>query len=245
MSQAVPGWYPDPAVPSSPPSSLRWWDGTAWTGHVQPVASATPRPVTPRGPTTPDGRLLAGRGWRLLALIVDGIALTVLTTLLTLPAQIAVQREMAAQQEDLQRRLESGAAPSFDSMFAGMFQVYADHVLGVLVIPALIGLVYYVGFLRWRGATPGKLACKVRVERPHGAGRLPWNSIAARVGVQQLLPWLAMLPLVVTGSGRGVVLSYLLVMLVLLLDALLVFGPARRTLHDRVAGTIVIDVRRR
>lgn len=26
-----PGWYPDPWAPVS---ALRWWDGTAWTGHV-------------------------------------------------------------------------------------------------------------------------------------------------------------------------------------------------------------------
>lgn len=32
------GWYPDPAGSASE----RWWDGTAWTGHVQAPASAPP-----------------------------------------------------------------------------------------------------------------------------------------------------------------------------------------------------------
>jgi hypothetical protein len=36
------GWYPDPADPSS----SRWWDGAAWTDHVQPAVVA-PAPVAP------------------------------------------------------------------------------------------------------------------------------------------------------------------------------------------------------
>jgi hypothetical protein len=30
------GWYPDPASPNS----SRWWDGAAWTDHVQPAVMA-------------------------------------------------------------------------------------------------------------------------------------------------------------------------------------------------------------
>ena len=33
------GWYPDPA-PDSADGSTRWWDGEAWTEHVQQVAAA-------------------------------------------------------------------------------------------------------------------------------------------------------------------------------------------------------------
>ena len=39
----APGWYPDPqGLPAQ-----RWWDGTAWTEHSAPVASAFPPPPAP------------------------------------------------------------------------------------------------------------------------------------------------------------------------------------------------------
>jgi Protein of unknown function (DUF2510) len=33
----APGWHPDP---SNPAGAVRWWDGSAWTNHTQPVMAA-------------------------------------------------------------------------------------------------------------------------------------------------------------------------------------------------------------
>jgi len=41
----VAGWYPDPYDPNS----VRWWDGTQWTGEVRPAPTSQPNPT----PTTP------------------------------------------------------------------------------------------------------------------------------------------------------------------------------------------------
>ena len=38
MSNPTPGWYPHP----HDPAMLRWWDGNAWTEHVQPRPDAAP-----------------------------------------------------------------------------------------------------------------------------------------------------------------------------------------------------------
>jgi Protein of unknown function (DUF2510)/Phospholipase_D-nuclease N-terminal len=56
---ALPGWYPDPAMPSY----LRYHDGVQWTGHVAPMLPSAPPPVPPPGPG-PGGWGGPGRwGW--------------------------------------------------------------------------------------------------------------------------------------------------------------------------------------
>ena len=55
MSTASAGWHPDP---SNPAGALRWWDGNAWTAHVQPIQPIQPiqpmaQPGTPGGAGTP------------------------------------------------------------------------------------------------------------------------------------------------------------------------------------------------
>ena len=39
-AQAPPGWYPVPG-------GTQWWDGTAWTGQVQPAQLPQPRQPSP------------------------------------------------------------------------------------------------------------------------------------------------------------------------------------------------------
>jgi uncharacterized protein YxjI len=44
-----PAWYPDP----SGGGGTRWWDGQAWTDHVQPAAAAPPQPAAVQAPAQP------------------------------------------------------------------------------------------------------------------------------------------------------------------------------------------------
>jgi hypothetical protein len=63
------GWYPDPRAPGL----LRWWDGSAWTGHVQPVSPSTyaflPDPDADLGEV-----LKAGRAAGLALLVSAGLS---------------------------------------------------------------------------------------------------------------------------------------------------------------------------
>src|SRR5688500_7784117 len=104
MSQAPPGWYPDPGAPPGVTPLLRWWDGGRWTEHLQ----HPPQPASRPGPTTEDGQPLAGWWWRVLAWVIDSAVTGTGTALLTFPAQIAVQREIMDSQVEMQRRMEAG-----------------------------------------------------------------------------------------------------------------------------------------
>lgn len=62
------GWYPDPD-PAAGPGSVRWWDGTSWTGETRsPLAAPPPR----RGPSS-QARALIGVGVVVVLAIVVGV----------------------------------------------------------------------------------------------------------------------------------------------------------------------------
>ena len=75
-------------------------------------------------------------------------------------------------------------------------------MVGILLVPTLFTLAYFVGFLRWKGATPGKLICGLRVRLRDRPGRLPWSTIAIRVGVQTVLPSALLITGLLSGSTR-------------------------------------------
>ena len=59
-----------------------------------------------------------------------------------------------------------------------------------LIITALslgVGMLYHVGFLRWKAATVGKLICGLRVvpvDRGRSTEKLAWNTIGIRSAIR-------------------------------------------------------------
>ncbi|GAA1476343.1 hypothetical protein GCM10009623_07890 [Nocardioides aestuarii] len=232
------GWYADPGA--SPGSGVvRWWDGSAWTDHV---AGGAPAPYAAGrvGPATPDGQELAGWWRRVAAFVLDSIVGVIAALPFTLPAQISVQREMLAQQEDLMRRIEAGETVSPGDFFALWTTGYADHWVLLIVAPAVVVLVYHALFLRWRGRTPGKMALGLRVRPRTEDGRLGWSVIARRLAVQFLLVQLLQVAVFVGGSLAVAVVAWLAVLVFSLADPLCALGVRRQTIHDRAAGTVVV-----
>ena len=233
MSDVQPGWYADPGAAHT----LRWWDGTAWTEHTHPVPSQA------TGPTTEDGQPLADFWMRVLAYICDTVIIGIAAGLFSLPAQISAQVEIMDLQERMNRRIERGLDPEFGQFFDQMMQSYTDHAVGLFLVPLLVLIVAQAGFLRWKGATPGKLICGLRVRRLAEPGRLPWSAIAARVTVQFLLVNV----FYVLGAASGYFVVLLLAALAAtaftLLDDLMATRSSRRALHDLAAGTVVVRTR--
>ena len=211
---------------------------------LPPAAGPTPEPRCRHAPTTPDGEPLAGWWWRVLAALIDGVALGIVAGLVTLPAQLAVQRELADRQREFQEQVDRGLTPDFGAFFQDPLDVYADHVVGLFVLPFLLGIVYAAGFLRWRGATPGKMVCGLRVRLRDRPGQLPWSTIAVRLATFSVIPTLALVLAFASGSLAVVILVELAVMAYYLTDALWAAGSAKRqALHDLAARTNVVRTR--
>lgn len=114
----------------------------------------------------------------------------------------------------------------------------------LLVLSTAIFVAYQAAFLRWKGATPGKLALGMRVRLRDRSGRLPWGTIGARLALPQLVPGsLLRLPLA-TGSFAIVALVHAVVVLIGLLDPLwATWDDKRQALHDELARTNVVKTR--
>ena len=246
MSTPAPGWYPDPnpAAPRRlPPVVGRERGGPA---TCEPEGRRTVRRTAAR---PDDRRRPAARG-----LVVAGARLPRrhgrplgrgLPRDAPRPAGPPAG-EPATRRCACRSGSERGLPVSPGDFWAPLADVYADHVLRPGRRARGAGLrLLRCGFLRWRGATPGKLLCGLRVRRRSEDGRLPWGTIAARLGAQPGPAWLARGPRRRLRLVRpcfllapaGVVRAYSTV------DALTAAGARRRSIHDRVAGTVVVATR--
>ena len=106
-----------------------------------------------------------------------------------------------------------------------------------------LAILYHAGFLRWRGATPGKLLCGLRVRPRSVDGRLSSDVIATRLAAQFLPGWFALGAAVATGSFTVFMLGQLIAFGYSTADVLWATGARRQALHDRAAQTVVVTTR--
>jgi uncharacterized RDD family membrane protein YckC len=236
------GWYADPVDPARE----RYWDGWQWSRNTRPRDVAPyPPPGYPGGPPpgypaqagypvqptypgypvarTADGVRLAGWWWRVLAAVIDNLIISVVVTLVTFPIWQRMYAAFAVYLEEiLDAQRSGGPPPTFDA--ADLFPL-RDQVIFTAVTLG-IGMLYHVAFLRWKGATPGKLMCGLRVvpvDRGRDPGPLDWNTIGIRSAI-----W------VMPGINS-------LLALFTVVDALFpLWHPKRQAIHDLAAKTQVV-----
>lgn len=242
------GWYPDPSAPDAArggaPAQLRWWDGGRWTEHVHrtgpgPSLSkasqapqhhpyAAPRPSYPAYPpsqypvpgvkaiATPDGQALGGLGFRLLARVID----LLVTTLIAVAAGWSSLRTMSTLYTDALDTVSRTGDTSaiFDLLenptFAGASQTWTFVLLAV-------SAAYTILTVRFAGATPGKLVCRLRVRDWERPGLPSWG--------QSIVRWL--------GSD---LLGQLLVVWYLIDFLWPCWDQRRQALHDKMGRTVVV-----
>jgi uncharacterized RDD family membrane protein YckC len=235
-----PGWHPDPLPPQpGQPAGLRYWDGTRWTEHVAPgqgpgasppYAAAYPYAAGGGSVTTPDGVPLAGWSQRVGASVIDSLIVVPISALLWIPFYGKIIDAYRDYFDDIERANDAGTAQP--SAFA-----VQNDLFGTFVLMGLIGLVFSLlwtfFWLRWKQATPGKLAVGLRVRLRERPGQLPWGTIALRWLGQSGVGLLGLIPIV--GSLSGIYS---------LLDVLWpLWDDKRQAIHDKVAKTNVVRIR--
>jgi uncharacterized RDD family membrane protein YckC len=175
---------------------------------------------------TADGVPLASWWWRVLAVVIDYLITTAIVTVITFPLWRSLYATLVSYFNAVMDAQRSGVAPPMlneTDLIAGSSQLILTAVtLGV-------GLLYHMGFLRWKSATPGKLLCGLRVvpvDRGRDPGPLAWSSVFIRAAIWVL-------------PGISLFLS-----LITLVDVLFpLWHPKRQALHDMAARTQVVRLR--
>ncbi|MCW2812502.1 MAG: hypothetical protein JWP61_2960 [Friedmanniella sp.] len=227
------GWYPDPAADGQE----RYWDGWQWSRNTRPAERAeAPRPgptgSTPLAPLPPgaravataDGVRLAGWWWRALAATVDSLLISLIITPVTLAVYRPTIEAMVTWFRAAMAAASAGGQPPPTPDVTNL--VSASDQFLVIAATLVVGMAFHVLFLRWRGATPGKLLCGMRVvpvDRGRSTERLGWATVVIRAAV-----W------VVPNASS-------LLTLVRIADVLFpLWQPRRQSLHDLAARTQVI-----
>jgi hypothetical protein len=140
----VPGWYPDP----QPTGGLRWWDGTKWTEHVQPLP-----PAPGSGPYPPGMVGSPTGGWHRVDVDTErrngqaaqlAVKFGVVAYAVTAAVSVVIIHEFMA---ELQRLIDAGdtnTQPQFASTSAGLSAL--SNLTSIVTI--VVGIVVLIWFHR-------------------------------------------------------------------------------------------------
>lgn len=177
-------------------------------------------------PVTADGVPLAGWGWRLLAVMIDGLLLSVLTTLASFPILSRMIEGMTAYMRAVITWTENPSGPQPNpETYVNLNDQYLIALIG-----AAVGMVFHVLFLHMKQATPGKLALGLRVV-PVDRGQAQERALSIRQVLIRAAIWV-----IPAKVSCGAIFQ--------LLDGLFpLWQPKRQALHDLAAKTQVVKIR--
>jgi uncharacterized RDD family membrane protein YckC len=220
------GW---PQQTSTQPGAGQWPGQGQWTGGSAPG----PRPGGAYGQAwgdqrglLPDGAVLAEWWRRLVARILDTLIAGVITLVVAIPWWGDVLRVLSDALDEMSTSAANGGAVD-TTRFAEDLTV---ALLPVTLVNLVVMLVYEVGFLAWRSATPGKMVLGTVVRRTEGSGQIGFVTAVRRQLISVAVAVLAFLPVVNVFAS----------VLNILDPAWLLWDRRRQALHDKVADTVVV-----
>ena len=176
---------------------------------------------------TPDGQVLAGWWRRVAASLLDAVVLFVINAIVGFTWWSNVASAYGDYFEEVSDASAAGR-PAPSSM--DIQNDIAGDMLVLTLLGVVVGLVYYVGFLMWKQATPGKLMLGMRVRQREVPGPMPLGVVLKRWLAQSGVGLLGVIPFV--GCVVGIYV---------LLDSLWpLWDDKNQALHDKFAGTNVV-----
>ena len=231
MTQAPPGWYPDPGpIPHGVPRGSRYWDGRRWTEHVARAGHS--QVAVARVRTTPDGEPLAGWWPRVGAPLLDSL---ILTPVLLLAGWPFLHRVWGGYMDFLGRAVRASQAGGPPPDPTDVMNRFLWPLLGFAAISLAGNLVYNAGFLKWRQATPGKLIVGLRVRLRERPGAMSWGTVVLRWLGQNWYALPVLVPLTVVPFLGSAVSFY-----PLLDDLWPLWDERNQAVHDKLARTNVV-----
>lgn len=173
-------------------------------------------------PATADGVPLARWWWRVLAYVIDYFLLSAVVQIIAAVTGLAAQIDQASReyQAYLTEVLTTGATPDFAHAI-GLLNTPASMIVSVISSVAFI--IYSGLMLQARGATLGKMICRLRV--------VPLDQGRGGPALDKRRAWVR--PLVTEAIA--------IIPLVGLIDLLFPLWDRRKqALHDKIAGTQVV-----
>jgi uncharacterized RDD family membrane protein YckC len=215
-----------PAAARAEPVGSHGPQGGQWPPYGQGTGQYGQPGWTPQLATTPDGVVLSGWWKRVLARIIDGFIIAIVSLPLTYgPMTRAVTviqevfRQAMAAAEAGRSTVSSTAADQLDGP---LFQVSMTLLV--------VSVVYEVAFLTLTGATPGKMVAGISVRLRDKPGPPPLVAVLKRTVVKEGPRALGSLPVLgVAGSLFN-----------LLDDLWPLWDPKKQAIHDKVAATNVV-----
>lgn len=211
----APGYGQAPGYPPAP--GYQAYPGQPY-GAYPSAPGMDPASVYFLAKRTPDGVALADQGMRLLARLIDYVVLSIVIAPLTwgwLTDYFSALNDYSLRAE------ETGESDPFGLL--SQPGVTAD-LFKISVVSLLVTFFFEIGFNRFLGGTPGKLACGLRVREYDRPGKPSWGGCVLR--------WLV-------GQGAPAIIG-----LFWLLDVLwCTWDPKRQCLHDKAGSTVVVKAR--
>lgn len=207
------GQYPSYPQPGGSGTPYGTYPGYPASGEPWPAAYGEAR-----GPGTP-----ASRFARLIARIVDGVLVGIVTAVLG----ISFLREMLTAVNDYVNTLPTDGSAPPDPGALLTDPAITDAITRYSLIALIVGGVYHVGLIALRGATLGKSLLGVKVQRTADQGRPTWTDALLRWATTDI-------PALIPTVGG----------LYSLLDALwCLWDPKRQCIHDKLPKTVVVRSR--